>query len=506
MLSVIKLRHTDARQAYELYQNLMPKDDGARMTARQQPTTLYFPENVRIFPYTYANALVLLGPRDSIEKIELFITTHVDLPLEQLYTPFFVYKLKYADAETIADILNNMTQFGKDTDAGRTGGIQGGTRYLGPMSFIPEKETNSVIIKGKYDDYMVVKDIINKLDEQQPQISVQFLITQIEIDNNKNLGGQIRSKAPGPSLWGTNLEFQTSGLYGTSGIVPNTTTSVGVERLLGNLLSLISGAVAGTTIISLGLDKFGVWGIFEMLEQITNAEVISNPFFITSNKTPTLISVGEERRVVTAKISGASANTEAMGADQALLQIKTTPQINSDGKIVLNLDITINDFVNPATSTDNATKTLRSVQTNLLLADDEIQVISGFIRNQTIYSQTKTPILGDLPIVGWAFKNKQVTVVDQHLLILVTAKIVDTNDTTTIDLSTDQRIKQYHGSLDLMNSGSSRKDPIHKMFFETRNKSEELVENYIFERNKKSRSRQRLRKKYSKEQSVGATA
>lgn len=495
MLSIIRLRHADARQVYELYQNLMPKDDSTRMTMRQQPTTLYFPENVKLFPYPYANLLVLFGPRDSIEKIESFITTHVDVPLEQMYTPFFIYKLKYADAETIADILNNMMQFGKDTESGRLGGIRGDTRHLGVITFVAEKETNSVIIKGKYEDYLVVKDVIDKLDEQQPQISIQFLITSIEVDNSKSLGGQVRSKQPGPSLWGTNLEFQTSGLYGTSQIVQNTVTSLGAERILGNLLSLINGAVSGTTIISLGLDKFGVWGIFEMLESMTNAEVISNPFFITTNKTPTLISVGEERRVVTATISGAEKPTQAKGSDQALLEIKTTPQINSDGKIVLSLDITINDFINPATSQNNADKSLKNVQTNLILTDNEVQAIGGFIKNKTIYGQTKVPFLGDIPLVGWLFKNKQVSVVDQHLLILVTVKIVDTTDTTVIDLSTDQRIRQYHGALDAINGGSSRKDPIHKIFFETRNKSEDLVENYIFDRNKKSTKRQRMRKK-----------
>jgi len=497
MLSVIKLRHADARQVYELYQNLMPKEEAMRMTARQQPTTLYFPENVRLFPYPYANLVVLMGPRDSLEKIETFITTHIDVPLEQMYTPFFIYKLKYADAETIADILNNMAQFGKSDESGRAGGIKGDTRYLGLVSFVAEKETNSVIMKGKYEDYLIVKDIVDKLDEQQPQISVQFLITSVEVDNNKSLGAQIRSKQPGPSMWGTNLEFQTSGLYGTSKIVPDTTASLGVERILGNLLTLINGAVSGTTIVSLGLDKFGVWGIFEMLETITNAEVISNPFFITTNKTPTLISVGEERRVVTATISGASSNTEARGSDRALLEVKTTPQINSDGKIVLNLDITINDFINPANSQNNADKTLKNVKTNLVLADGEVQAMSGFIKNKTIYGQSKTPILGDIPFLGWLFKNKKVEVIDQHLLILVTVKIVDTKDTTVIDLSTDQRIKQYHGALDSMNAGSSRRDPVHKMFFEARNKSEDLVENYIFERNKKSRKRQRMRKKRS---------
>jgi general secretion pathway protein D len=493
-LVVIKLRFAEAKQVAELYQSLMPKEDFSRLSVRKQPTALYFPENVKIIPEPKTNAVFLVGPRSSTEKVEAFITKHIDIPAEQVYAPFFVYRLKYADAETIAEILTNMAQFGKETEVGRAGGIRGENRYFQPLIFVAEKETNSVIIKGKYEDYLLVRDIIAKLDEQQPQISVQFLIITVDVEDNKKLGAQIRSKYPGPNIFGQNVQFQTSGLYGTAGIVQNQIpASTGAQRLLGNLLELINGAVSGTTIISLGSDKFGVWGIFEMLQTLTNTEVVQNPFFIASNKTPAKISIGEERRVITSTVASGSGDIEARGADQALLEIKTTPQINSDGKIVLPLSIDINDFLNASTSANNANKTIKHFETNLVIADGEIQAIGGFIRDKVIYGQSKVPLMGDLPIVGWFFKNKSKQVIKQHLLILVTASIIDTADTTKIDLSTQKHIAHYHGILDEMKDVYAQKDPIHRMFFADRNKTDSLIDNYLFERNRASKKRQRMR-------------
>lgn len=508
-LLVIKLRYADARQVFDLYQNLLPKDDALRLSVKKQPTALFFPENVRMIPESRTNALILLGARDSIEKIEDFITKHIDIPLEQLYSPFFIYRLKYADAETIAEILNNTTQFGKDNESTRSGGIRGNDRYMKPMIFVAEKQTNSVIIKGSYEDYLVVKDLIDKLDEQQPQISIQFLITSININDQKILGGQIRSRSPGTSaLGGSNVAFQTSGLFtnsgGQTGIVTNNTTSLGVDKLLGNLLNLItSNVVPGTTVLALGSDTFGVWGIFEALQSITNAEVVANPFLITTNKTPAVVSIGQERRVITAVVSSATSPVESFGSDKAVLEIKTTPQINSDGKIVLDLNVVLDNFTDP--NVTSGTKSLKNANTSIIMSDGEIAAVGGFIQTNVTYTQSKVPILGDIPLVGWMFKNKQKVVTDSHLLILLTVSIVDTNNTAKIDLSTDQRIAQYHGTLDKIQRTASPKDPIHRLFFEQQSASEDIIEDLIFSRKGKSkRKEQRMRK--SKRKKVGAVA
>ncbi len=142
--------------------------------------------------------------------------------------------------------------------------MRGGDKFLKQMSFVPEESTNRLIIRGDYEDFLQVKEsIIDKLDEQQPQVAIEVLILDMQDIDTKQLGAQIRSKVPGTnSLLGQNAQFQTSGLFAGNttgaGIVQNITSNLGATKLLGNLISLVTGAGPGNTVINLGHDAFGV--------------------------------------------------------------------------------------------------------------------------------------------------------------------------------------------------------------------------------------------------------
>ena len=178
--------------------------------AQKKPSSTYFPENTRIIAEPRTNALVLLGPQDAIKRIEEFIINYVDIELGKPYSPLRVYQLKFADAVTVADIMNNVTKFGKDTQAGKSGGVRGKDKYLKNMQFTAEQSTNRLIIQGDEEDYLQVKPIIEQLDEAQPQVAIEVLIVAVSLNKNKELGAQIRSKEPGPDgFLGKNVKFQT---------------------------------------------------------------------------------------------------------------------------------------------------------------------------------------------------------------------------------------------------------------------------------------------------------
>ncbi len=512
-MSILKLKNADAKQIAELYQSLLPKEETSpRFFSRKQPTSLYFPENTRIIAEPRTNALILLGPKNAIKQIEEFIVKHIDVELDQAYSPLYVHQLRYADATTVATIMNEVTQFGKATDAGKSGGVRGVDQYMRPMSFVPETETNRLIIKAYYEDYLKVKKIIETLDEAQPQVAIEVLILAVSIGNRKSLGAQIRSKEPNTNkgLLGRNVTFQTSGLFGSSTIVQNTETingsktSNGSNRLLGNLLKLVTGAGPGNTILSLGKDivdgAASVWGVFQMLQTITNLEVISNPFLIATNKTPAKVYLGEERRVVTATIVGTD-NVDSFGKDQAKLEVNITPQINSDGMILLDLVINIDDFRDSADKT-SAEKNIRTIKTSTIVADKEVLALGGLIRNKTTNNVSKTPLLGNIPILGWLFKNKQKTQDKESLLILISSHIIDPFSEGNMREFTNERIKDYHGTIDEMHSLTEKRDPIHRLFFEGKEQgTEELIESFLFERqDKKEKKNNRLRKRVTKNQ------
>ena len=238
---------------------------------------------------------------------------------------------------------------------------------------------------------------------------LKCLIATIDLTDTKSLGAQIRSKQPGPNgLLGNNIKFQTSGLYGTSGIVANPDPTTGTNRLLGNLVNLVTGAVPGTSLLTLGQDAFGVWGIFQALQTVTDAEVVSNPFILATNNAKSTVKIGEERRIVTAQVVAGGSNQNAFDADDANLEVTITPHINSDGMIGLAIKITINEFTNlllPIRLMQH--KTPEIIYTNAIVANKEVLALGGLIRNDTEYIESKVPILGDIPILGWFFKNKQ---------------------------------------------------------------------------------------------------
>lgn len=487
-MAVIKLVNADASEVKALYDSITKSDESQpqKTFTRKQPTTTYFPENARIIAEPRNNSLIVFGSPDAIQKIEDFVKKHVDIELEKPYSPLHTHQLRYASAVTIADIMNNMSQFGAETAAGKSGGVRGGDKYIKPMTFTPEPTTNTLVIKGDYEDYIKALEIIKKLDEPQPQVAVEALLLAIDFDDQRELGAQIRSRVPeSAGLMGNNVAFQTSGirLGGTpKGIVTNN-SGPGSDRLLGNLINLVQNAAAGNTVISLGADAFGVWGIFGILQSIVNAQVVSNPFLVATNKTKSSVAVGQVRRVVTSNVLAGDKNEEAFGDFAAKIQLEVTPQINSDGMIVLSLSVLYENFLTPASDTTSVAKQTRQIDTRTIVADQEVIVIGGLIQNIVTENLTKVPILGDIPIFGWLFKNKRIDIVKRNLLVLVSTRIIEPEITQDVDAHTQLKLRDYYETIEGLTDTTEHRDPVYKRFFENRQEaSANVIEDFLFNR------------------------
>lgn len=534
---VLKLKRVDAKTVEDLYKSLTQSDDKdfARFfTTRKQPTSMYFPENARIIAEPRTNTLILLGPKDALKKIEDFIVKYVDVELDQPYSPLHTYQLKYADATTIATIMTNLTQFGKDSEAGKNGGVRGSDKYLKPMSFIPEVATNKIIVKGDYEDFLQVKEVIERLDEPQAQVAIEVLILSINLNNTKQLGTQIRSKVPGPNgFLGNNVKFQTSGFWwgdpsSQKGIVENTNGS-GVQRLLGDLINLVAGGgSAGSTVLTMGSDKYGIWGIFKILQTISNSQVIANPFVTTTNNTAAKVYVGTTIRIPTGTVIAGSNETTAEADDSALLKLEITPLINSDGKIVLTVNVELNEFLPETTITDPTTQKIqkvitkanRQVKTSAIVANKEVLALGGLIRNNISDVTSKVPILGDIPILGWLFKNKQKVQIKDNLLILISSQIIRPDAPEEVRRVNRSRVRDFDKVIKEMAQDSTLHDPVNKLFFAPgKDDTEKIFEDYAKEqlgytytpeqkakKSAKRGRRQAKRKKSEPQETTGAIA
>jgi general secretion pathway protein D len=509
-MTVLKLHQVDAGEVKKLYDELTQQGADSKSTfrpfgARKQPTSIYFPENARIITEPRTNSLILLGPKDAIAKIEEFIVKHIDVDLDQPYSPLHTYQLEYADAKAIADIMNNTTKFGNNTEAGKSGGVRGTDKYLRQMQFTPEPGTNKLIVKGDYEDFLLVKKILDELDKPQPQVALEVLVLSITLQDAKQLGTQLRSKFNAvPALkdfLGKDTVFQTSGLAAgglPQGIVTNP-NGAGVDRLLGNLLNLVTNAPAGNTIVTFGSDMFGVWGLFQVLRTITSTEVISNPFLVASNQNPARVALGTTRRIIASQVYTNNQQPTTSGLEDmpAELVVDISPQINSDGMIVLTVQVSNTEFTSSDQTNGNTLR--RLIKTQAILADREVLALGGFIREENDATQNKTPILGDIPILGWLFKNQSKTVSKSSILVLISTKIIPPFDTKEMANVTKERISEYNLAFDAdVNAGS--KDPISKIFFKS-NEKEESISNLLFDRHNQPREKRgRKGKKKSKKE------
>ena len=502
-MSILKLHKVDAKYVKEIFDKIVKKDQDTGVAARlfgpkKKPTALYFPTDAKIIVEKRTNSLILLGTAEGIKKIEEFVTKEVDVDISAPYSPLHVYDLKYAEAQGITNIMNNLVKFGHAEGKPGRGAVRGGEQYFKNMQFTAQDDGNRIIIRGDYDDYLKAKEIIDKLDEPPVQVAIEVLILALDTQDTKNLGAQLRNKFKEPC--GSRVNFQTSGLAGSGPIIPNTTTDTpGATRLLGNLINLVTGLSIGSTVVSFGTDAYGVWGVFQMLNELISTQVVSNPFLLATNNTKAKVRLGESRRAITATIASTGGAIDAFDDNKANLEVKVTPQINSDGMIVMDLEVDLDNFIGASATIKNT----RKVKTSVVAADKEVLALGGLIRETIRNNVTGVPILSKIPILGWLFKNKTKDKVQQDLVILISAQIVGAEE--GIKKFTKRHVSEYRDTLKMANAAKTPMDPIDNAFFGYKESKQQLSK-LVFKRGKKQgvvkargkkkkRSRNKRRKK-----------
>ena len=105
---------------------------------------------------------------------------------------------------------------------------------------------------------------------------------------------------------------------------------------------------------------------------------------------------------------------------RATLKLEVTPQITPDDRVLLDVTITKDNFVDPVLGLLN----IKEIKTQVLLDNGETVVIGGVYERENQDDVTKVPWFGDVPVLGWLFKNKSVADNKTELLIFLTPKIL----------------------------------------------------------------------------------
>lgn len=354
--------------------------------------------------------VILVAPQEEIaarEKLELESEKQIE-ELAPLRTEYI--QINYAKAQDLADLIkaeenNLLTERGNITVDART---------------------NTLIVQDVASSLENINFMITTLDIPVRQVLIESRIVNASETFSKDLG--VRFGYSKDTNRGRNLDSDSVGILGGTrpGFVEIPNTAITVENAAGDdteglLVDLPVAAAAGS--VGLLVGKIGTWLLqleLSAAEAEGTVENIASPKVITSNQNEAVIESGTEIPFEQSTSSGATSVT----FKKAVLSLRVTPQITPDDRILLDLAVNQDErgeefgvFNIPVIDTNN-------VRTQVLVDNGETVVLGGVYEQDAQNNVNKVPFFGDLPYLGFLFKNTSVSTEKNELLIFVTPKIL----------------------------------------------------------------------------------
>jgi type IV pilus assembly protein PilQ len=291
-----------------------------------------------------------------------------------------------------------------------------------------DERTNQLIVTDVAGNRDQIARLAISLDTQTPQISIEARVVEANSTFLRQIGVQWGGRAVASSAGGnsTGLVFPSSvsviggnddaqtirtGVATPSDFAVNLPAAVGSGD--GGALGLSLGSVAGNFNINLRISA---------LEDSGTGRIISAPkITVLNNKTASIASG------VSIPISTVSATGTQTQFVQADLRLDVTPSVSQhDCAISMTILVTKNapDFSNTGARGD-PTIQRREARTSMLVADGETSVLGGIYTRNTSLNYRKIPLLGDIPVLGWLFKNRREQDDRTELLVFITPKITN---------------------------------------------------------------------------------
>ena len=359
-----------------------------------------------------------IAPKDEIaSKEKLDLESRAALQnLEPVRTQSF--QLNYTKATEIAAQLVNT-------------GVGGGAsaRLLSARgSVIAEPRTNQLFVTDVGAKLEQVQSLISKLDVAVRQVLIEARIVEASDNFGKSLGvklggNDLRGQRGGDA--GYSIGAGNRVAFGTNyGNVVGTTVQGGAIDTSSNYVNMpaagqngYGAATFAISIFSAAANRFLNLEISAM-EGDSKGRVVSSPRVVTADQTKALIEQGTELPYQVATSSGAT----SIAFRKANLKLEVTPQITPEGNIILDLDVN-KDSVGQSTAAGFAINT-KHVKTQVLVENGGTVVIGGIFELTETDTETRVPVLGDLPGVGNLFKSKSRSANKTETLVFITPKMV----------------------------------------------------------------------------------
>lgn len=284
-------------------------------------------------------------------------------------------------------------------------------------SVIISPQAGLVTVRGLPAEIMAVKKFISDTEMHlHRQVIIEAKIMEVTLNNEYQQG--VRWNEVLGNIGNTNLTFSTTG------------------KIAGNA---ISGNIGGATALSFSGSDFN--GVIDLLQTQGNVQVLSSPRITATNNQKAVIKVGEDEYFVTDVSSTTTTGTSTTTTPEVELTpffsgiaLDVTPQIDKTGNVILHVhpSVTLTDEQNKVIQVGDqelilplAQSRVRESDTIIRAKSGEIVVIGGLIETYQTDQESKTPLLGDIPLLGDLFKSVSEVSQKRELVILLKPIVID---------------------------------------------------------------------------------
>ena len=430
---VIPLRNASASDLADVLKNLY-------QASGQPPATL-----ARISADARTNSIIVSGVITARQRIRQLIARLDGDAVGRDNTQ--VISLNYAKAENLVNVLTGVSQklSTKKTSNGSTaqagnaplqiasGGMLPGASNS-DVNIVADEQTNSLILTAPPALRTSLEKVIRQLDVARSQVLVEAIIVEVQDGDGLNFGIQWSNRNVGGQ------QFTRSGLP----IFSSADNFAALDKT-GSVPA--NSALGGVNGVAMGFFR-GDWGVLlSALSSNAKNDILSTPSIVTLDNKEASMNVGQDVPVLSGSQTTAADNVfNTVSRKTVGTKLKVTPQINEGGAIQLEIEQEVSS-IDP-TSTNAAlgpTFNTRTIQNAVMVRSGETVVLGGLIHNTSSESESKVPVLGDIPYVGNLFRYRSVENSRRNLMVFIRPTILQ-QDQTYQQISA----KRYQDTADAM--------------------------------------------------------
>jgi len=440
-IKVFQVTNGDATDLVQVLRSLFP-EQAATSTVPQLATAegesslvpVRFSVDVR------TNSIIATGASGDLRIIEVLLLRLDEADSQERVNQ--VYRLKNSPALDVANAVNNFLRSERVVNQAAPGRLNPFTQIESEVVVVPEPVGNALIISATPRYFEQILELIEGLDAQPPQVMIQVILAEVELDNLHEFGVELGlqdSLLFDRSLLGSILvpgyDFNNKPLGNAN--TPQSLASR--ENVGGQALSHFSlGRTSADTefgglVLSASSENVSV--LLRAMDQTRNIEILSRPQIMTLDNQPAFIQVGER----VPRIVGTSINqvgqVNSVELENVGLILGVTPRISPEGMVVMEIDAEKSevgpDIEGIPVSISADGEVIRSprvkittAQTTVSSASGQTIVIGGLITTTNSTTARRVPWLSDVPVLGHLFRYDSSANRRKELLIILTPHVV----------------------------------------------------------------------------------